>query len=147
MGAMVSNTKKWKSIDDPRTLQNDESEWIVVPDCHEAIVTGEEYEKARGHGVQGESDEVGGVGMKYFNNNKQRFVKNRRDADKLIESSHKVAMLLSLTILHDKFGFGKKRIDRFLHEYKELLDSYERGYITPDDLNGVLWEEVGMKVL
>ena len=47
MGAMVSNTKKWKSIDDPRTLQNDESEWIVVPDCHEAIVTGEEYEKAQ----------------------------------------------------------------------------------------------------
>ena len=46
-GAMVSNTKKWKSIYDPRTLQNDESEWIVVPDCHEAIVTEDEYEKAQ----------------------------------------------------------------------------------------------------
>ena len=85
--------------------------------------------------------------MHYFNNNKQRYVKNRRDADKLIESSHKVAMLLSLTVLHDKFGFGTKRVERFLHEYKELLDSYERGYITPGDLNRVLFEEVGIKVL
>ena len=25
----------------------DESEWIVVPDCHEAIVNNVEYEKAR----------------------------------------------------------------------------------------------------
>lgn len=85
--------------------------------------------------------------QKYFNNNKQRFVANRRDADKLIESSHKVNMLLSLTVLHDKFGFGTKRIDRFLKEYRELLDSYEKGYISADDLNRVLWDEVGMKVL
>ena len=46
-GAMVSNIKKWKSIDDARTLINDESEWIVVPNCHEAIVTDEEFEKAQ----------------------------------------------------------------------------------------------------
>jgi hypothetical protein len=85
--------------------------------------------------------------QKYFNNNRQRFVANRRDADKLIESSHKAAMLLTLTVLHDKYGFGTKRLERFLDEYKELLDSYNRGYITPDDLNGILQDEVGIKVL
>lgn len=85
--------------------------------------------------------------QKYFNNNRQRFVANRRDADKLIESSYKANMILALTVLHDKFGFGKKRIDRFLDEYKELLDSYERGYISADDLNMVLHEEVGVKIL
>ena len=85
--------------------------------------------------------------QKYFNNNKQRFVANRRDADKLIDSAQKVNMLLTMTVLHDKFGFGTKRMERFLKEYKELLDSYEKGYISPDDLNVVLWEEVGMKVL
>ena len=46
-GAMVSNTKKWRSIYSPRTLNNDESEWIVVPNCHEAIVTNEEFEIAQ----------------------------------------------------------------------------------------------------
>ena len=84
---------------------------------------------------------------KYFNNNKTKFVANRRDADKLIDSTQKVNMLLTLTVLHDKFGFGAKRIGRLLKEYKELLDSYERGYISPDDLNKVLFEEVGVKVL
>lgn len=84
---------------------------------------------------------------KYFNNNKTKFVANRRDADKLIDSTQKVNMLLTLTVLHDKFGFGSKRIERLVREYKELLDSYEKGYISPDDLNKVLWEEVGVKVL
>lgn len=46
-GAMVSNTKNWRSIDNPRTLKNDENEWIVVPNCHEAIVTDKEFEKAQ----------------------------------------------------------------------------------------------------
>lgn len=46
-GAMVSNTKRWKSIDNPKTTLNDESEWIVVPNCHEAIVSDEEFKKAQ----------------------------------------------------------------------------------------------------
>lgn len=46
-GAMVSNTRKWKSIDNPRTEKLDESQWIIVPNCHEAIVTDEEFEKAQ----------------------------------------------------------------------------------------------------
>lgn len=46
-GAMVSNTKTWKSVDNPRTTKNDKSEWIIVPNCHEAIVTDDEFEKAQ----------------------------------------------------------------------------------------------------
>lgn len=46
-GAMVSNTMKYKSIDNPRTEANDESQWIIVPDCHEAIVTDDEFKKAQ----------------------------------------------------------------------------------------------------
>lgn len=85
--------------------------------------------------------------QKYFNNNKQRFVKNRRDADKLIESSHHLAMVLALTVMHDKFGFGKKRLMKFITEYHELLDSCNRGYITPKDLNQVLIDECEVEVL
>lgn len=46
-GAMVSNTKTWRSIYNSRTIKNDESEWIVVLNCHEAIVTEDEYETAQ----------------------------------------------------------------------------------------------------
>jgi hypothetical protein len=52
-----------------------------------------------------------------------------------------------MTILHDKFGFGTKRLERFLHEYKELLDSHDKGYISANDLNTVLNDEVGLRVL
>lgn len=87
--------------------------------------------------------------QKYFNNNKpiNPMVKNRREADKLIESSHKVAMIMTMTILHDKFGFGTKRLEKFTEHYHDLLDSYNKGYIKVEDLNEVLHEETGMKVL
>ena len=84
--------------------------------------------------------------QKYFNNNKTKFVANRRDADKLIETSHKTAMLLAMTVLHDKYGFGFKRLEKFLYYYEELLDGYNKGYFTPNDLNGEL-EKVGFKVI
>lgn len=74
-------------------------------------------------------------------------LKNRRAADKLIDSAHKVNMLITLTVLHDKFGFGEKRLDRFENEYINLLDSFNKGYITIDDLNEVLDKETGRKVI
>ena len=46
-GAMVSNTYTRKSLDNPSSFKNAESEWIVVPDCHEAIVTDDEYTNAQ----------------------------------------------------------------------------------------------------
>ena len=87
--------------------------------------------------------------QKYFNNKKMvnPMVKNRREADKLIESSHKVAMILTMSVLHDKFGVGTKRLEKFTEHYHDLLESYNAGYIKVDDLNNVLHEETGMKVL
>ena len=46
-GAVVSQTKKWKGLDSQQTLQNDEANWIVVPNCHEAIVSDAEFEQAQ----------------------------------------------------------------------------------------------------
>ncbi len=46
-GAIVSQTRQWKGIDVEHTFMRDESEWIVVPNCHEAIVNNVEYEKAQ----------------------------------------------------------------------------------------------------
>lgn len=87
--------------------------------------------------------------QKYFNNKKSinPMVKNRKEADRLIVSSHKVAMIMTMTILHDKFGFGTKRLEKFTKHYHELIESYNAGYINVEDLNQVLHEETGMKVL
>lgn len=45
-GAMVSNTRKWKGIDNPQTTMKPKSEWLVIPNCHEAIISEEDFEKA-----------------------------------------------------------------------------------------------------
>lgn len=86
---------------------------------------------------------------KYFNNNKptKPYVKNRRDADNLIVSAHKLSALLYLTVLHDKYGFGTKRLEKCLDQVNELLDSFNKGYISIDDLNNTLHEETGIKVI
>ncbi len=87
--------------------------------------------------------------QKYFNNNKpaKPQVRNRRDADMLVKSTHKAAAILFLTVLHDKFGFGKKRCDEVMEHVHDLLDSYNKGYVSVQDLNEVLHEEVGIKIL
>lgn len=46
-GAVVSSRKKWKGIGNAQTLSRDEADWIVVPDCHEAIVSKDIFEKAQ----------------------------------------------------------------------------------------------------
>lgn len=46
-GAVVCQKRHYKTIDHPTSNMRDESEWIVTPNCHEAIVSAEEFEKAQ----------------------------------------------------------------------------------------------------
>lgn len=57
-------------------------------------------------------------------------------------------MLLSipLMVLRDKYGYGKKRLEKFLNYVWELYDSFEKGYVTLDDLINVLKEEVEVEI-
>lgn len=65
----------------------------------------------------------------------------------LIGSSSKANLLLTLMVLHDKFGFGSKRLTRFLGEYREMLNAYNEGYIEKvADFENVLWEECGIRI-
>ena len=85
----------------------------------------------------------------YFKNTKpvKPYVKNRRDADNLMLSAHKLNMLLFFTVLHDKHGFGKKRLEKVSSQINDLMDSYNKGYINLEDLNSTLHEETGINIL
>lgn len=86
--------------------------------------------------------------QKYFNNSKVKpQLNNRRDADKLISSTSKAFNLLALTVLHNKFGFGRKRLERFMDEFKNLLDCYNGDWVSVSDLNEDLYEMTGIKVI
>lgn len=77
-------------------------------------------------------------GMKYFNNKQQMYkrnkVLNRRDADNLIVASHKLFMMIGCLALNQAFDFGEKRVGRFVDKCQDILDLYNRGYISLEDI-------------
>jgi len=54
---------------------------------------------------------------------------------------------LPLMVLHDKWGFGKVRGERFITQVLDLYDSFEKGYLSLDDIHNCLWEEGGIKLV
>jgi len=71
----------------------------------------------------------------------------KKDAAK---EAGEIALLLMLsipvTVLHDKWGFGKTRIERFTDQVLDLYDSFEKDYVTLDDLKQCLLEEAGITI-
>ena len=86
--------------------------------------------------------------QKYYNNKKvsNPIVRNRREADQLINGAYKAFMLLGLMALRDEFDFGNKRLSRFVDKMHDLLDSYNRGYISVLDLHDTIKEETGIDI-
>lgn len=55
-------------------------------------------------------------------------------------------MGLPLIVLHDKFGYGRKRLQRFGDELMNQYESFDEGYITLNDLLETIEEETGIKI-
>lgn len=91
-----------------------------------------------------------GFNPQYFNNNRVRLnagrVANRRDADNLISGAYSAFHLLGIMALRDEYGFGTVRLERWLDKMKDLLDSYNRGYISVADLHDTIKAETGIEV-
>ena len=56
-------------------------------------------------------------------------------------------MLLPLMVLRDKNGYGAQRLERFIDDVADMLDSYNKGYLDLDDIEKTLEEETGIKVI
>lgn len=64
--------------------------------------------------------------------------KIKRDATKsAVESIY----LIPLLVLKDKFGYGGVRLKRYLDEFNELMDSYNKGYLDLKDIEETLLKE------
>lgn len=91
-------------------------------------------------GVQPKKEPV--INIKYSD-----LVKIKKEAAK---EAGEIALLLMLsipvTVLHDKWGFGKVRIDRFTDQVLDLYDSFEKDYVTLEDLQQCLLEEAGITI-
>lgn len=65
----------------------------------------------------------------------------------LIRASQKANLLISLMVLHDKFGFDEEKMDEYLTEFRKQLEAYNSGYIEKaSDFEDVLREECGIEI-
>ena len=64
----------------------------------------------------------------------------------ITEKSVKIVLALSLIVLRDTFGFGKKRLAKFAQEFLVQLRCIESGAVTFEELNEIIYKETGMEV-
>lgn len=67
----------------------------------------------------------------------------------VMEASKQAFILMlgiPLIVMRDEFGFGKKRLERFIDRAIDQYDSFDKGYITLDDLINTIFEETGVEV-
>lgn len=55
------------------------------------------------------------------------------------------ALILILWVLHDKFGFGQQRLTKVQKELKVLIDNYNDGLFTAEEVVNQLYEETGIE--
>lgn len=59
--------------------------------------------------------------------------------------SIKIMSYFPMWVLRTKFGFGRKRIERYMKEFNELMDSYTKDYVSLADIVEALKDEVGVE--
>jgi hypothetical protein len=69
------------------------------------------------------------------------------------DTAFMLMLAIPVMVLHDKYSLlmkrdvdGKSREERFVDLCLDLFDSFEKGYVTIDDLHQCLWEEAGIKI-
>lgn len=82
-----------------------------------------------------------------YNMNTQQIRTLKEDvAQKATERAFILMLGIPSMVLRDQFGFGRKRLEKFTDEVFELYDSYDKDYITLDDLIKTIYEETGVKI-
>lgn len=64
-----------------------------------------------------------------------------------IERASQLSMTVPIMVLRDEFGFGEKRIDKFIAAYIELYNSISEGYLDLNDIIKTINEETGVKIV
>lgn len=76
----------------------------------------------------------------------QNYAKNKRNTDFLIEESFLNLQLIAFQILHDKFGFGNRRIIKVENIISEYLKTTASGGLSTEQLQYFMKEKCGIDV-
>lgn len=73
-----------------------------------------------------------------------RRVATAKDVQKAKSAAVTQVWAIFFTVMHDKEGYGKKRLKRLWKEVNALSDSVIKGYVKISDLQKTLDEEMGV---
>lgn len=63
-----------------------------------------------------------------------------------IDTAFTLMLGMPLLVMRDKYGFGKVRLERYIEQIFEIYDSFNKDYITLEDMHKVLYDEVGVTI-
>jgi hypothetical protein len=76
---------------------------------------------------------------------RKKKLQDLKDA-KFFKHGYMANMSLVLLTLHDKFDFSKEELEDLIDETAELLDSYNKDFLSFEDICVTLFEETGITV-
>lgn len=75
---------------------------------------------------------------------KEQRKRDKKQREQGAKQAMSVLNLVPLLALRDEYGFGKKRMIRYILKYQDMIDAYNKGYITLVDIAKTLDDEVGI---
>ena len=115
--------------------------------CWKLVCSMNRAERRRLQKNQTKSEPIYNIKQSNLNQIKQNATKTATDTAFLL------MLAIPVMVLHDKYGQlmkknvdGKSRDERFADMCLDLYDSFEKGYVTLDDLHECLWDEAGIKI-
>lgn len=85
---------------------------------------------------------------KYFNSKKPNpHVNQYKRENQAISSAFKVFLLLGLQVLYTEHGFDGDMLEQFIDDIHGVMDDYNSGTITVEDMNAAIKAETGIDIL
>lgn len=79
--------------------------------------------------------------------NPRKIPVSKADIQKSIDSTRHMMCAIFLTVMRDKFGYTSSELRKIWTEIENLSDSISKGYVNIQDLQTVLNEEEGIRLL
>ena len=78
----------------------------------------------------------------------QIYAMKKAAVDEAVSTGFILMLSIPITDLHDKYWVktASKKLPKFVDQCLDLYDSYNKGYVTLEDLQDILWEEGGIKL-
>lgn len=68
-------------------------------------------------------------------------------AQEAVDKAFVLMLGLPMIVLRDKYGWGKKRLSDFMNHVLEQYDSFNKNFISLDDLWNTIEKETGVKLI